>query len=81
MKRPTADRVLNCRGVPCPTNYVKTKLALEEMAVGEILEVIVDEGEPSRHVPESVLEDGQNVLDTFKDESGFVHVLIEKKTD
>ncbi|MFB3789642.1 MAG: sulfurtransferase TusA family protein [bacterium] len=70
--------VLKFHGVKCPYNYVKTKLALEEMELGQIVEVIVDEGEPSRHVPKSITADGQTLLDTFKDESGLVHLVIQK---
>lgn len=77
----TPDETLKLRGVKCPFNYVKAKLYLEEMELGEILEAIVDEGEPSRHVPKSLTEDGQAILETFKDDEGGIHILIEKKTD
>ncbi len=70
--------VLNFHGVKCPYNYVKTKLALEEMEMGQIVEVIVDEGEPARHVPKSVTADGQTVLETFKDDAGRIHLVIQK---
>lgn len=76
-----SDIFINCRGVLCPSNYVKTKLALEEMDMGQILEVVVDEGEPSRHVPKSVIQDGQTVLDTLRDEEGFMHIFIQKTAE
>ena len=75
------DRILDFRGVQCPYNYVKTKLALEEMEIGSILEVIVDEGEPSRHVPKSIHEDGQEILEIFKDEEGLIHIRIRKTVE
>ena len=34
-------------------NFVKAKLALEKIAVGEILEVLLDDGEPIQNVPSS----------------------------
>jgi len=43
-------------------NFVKTKLALEEMGPGEVLEVILDEGEPMRNVPRAVKEEGHRVV-------------------
>jgi TusA-related sulfurtransferase len=58
----TADVELDLRGVICPYNYVKTKLKLETMAPGQVLAVILDEGEPIRHVPPSVSNDGHTVL-------------------
>ena len=72
---------LNLQGVKCPFNYVKTKLHLEEMKIGELLESIVDEGEPSEHVPKSLKEDGQTILDMYKDDEGFVHILVEKTVE
>ena len=69
---------LDLRGVMCPYNYVKTKVKLETMDVGEILSVIVDDGEPIRNVPRSVLEDGQYVIKQEKLEKGF-RILIKKQ--
>ena len=42
-------------------NWVRTKLALERMAPGAILEVKVDPGEPLESVPHSAREDGHAV--------------------
>ena len=69
---------LDLRGVMCPYNYVKTKVKLETMEVGEILSVIVDDGEPVRNVPRSVREDGQSVMKQEKLEKGF-RILIKKQ--
>ncbi len=43
-------------------NFVKTKLALEEMKPGEVLEVILDAGEPLYNVSRSVQEEGHTLL-------------------
>ena len=53
---------LDLRGVICPYNFVKTKLRLENMQSGEILAVLLDEGDPIRNVPQSIRNDGQEVL-------------------
>jgi sulfite reductase (ferredoxin) len=50
------------RGVPCPLNFVKTKLALESMKRGDILEVLLDDGEPIDNVPGSVIAEGHSIL-------------------
>jgi tRNA 2-thiouridine synthesizing protein A len=52
---------LDLRGVPCPLNWVRARLVLEEMARGEVLELRVDEGEPLESVPRSAEEDGHQV--------------------
>ena len=54
-------RELDLRGVPCPMNWVRTKLALEELAPGDSLVVVLDEGEPLESVPRSAREDGHEV--------------------
>jgi TusA-related sulfurtransferase len=53
--------VLDLRGTRCPLNYVKTRLQLERMDVGQTLEVWLDHGEPEEQVPRSLRMDGQEV--------------------
>ncbi len=72
---------LKLQGVKCPFNYVKTKLYLEELDIGDVLEAVVDEGEPSEHVPKSLKEDGQEILDQFKDDEGSIHIIVKKVVD
>lgn len=57
-----SDERLDLRGTLCPLNFVETKLKLEEMRPGQILEVILDDGEPMRNVPRSVKEEGHRVV-------------------
>jgi TusA-related sulfurtransferase len=52
---------LDLTGVVCPLNWVKTKLALEELAPGDELSVRLDPGEPLESVPRSASEDGHGV--------------------
>ena len=68
---------LDLRGVMCPINYVKTKLKLEMMEPGEVLEVWLDAGEPIKNVPQSLRNDGQNVISEVPVES-YYKVTVEK---
>jgi TusA-related sulfurtransferase len=52
---------LDLTGVPCPMNWVRTRLALEELAPGDSLVVLLDDGEPLDSVPRSAREDGHDV--------------------
>jgi tRNA 2-thiouridine synthesizing protein A len=54
-------RTLDLTGVVCPLNWVKAKLALEELEPGEELKLLLDPGEPVESVPESAREDGHDV--------------------
>lgn len=60
------DKNLDLQGVSCPNNFVKTKLKLEEMNSGEILEITLDDGEPIKNVPRAVKEEGHQILDVEK---------------
>ena len=52
---------LDLTGVPCPMNWVRTRLALEQLGPGDELEVRLDAGEPLASVPRSAREDGHDV--------------------
>ncbi len=41
-KFPQAEAHLDLRGTPCPINFVRTKLRLEQMSPGALLEVWLD---------------------------------------
>jgi sulfite reductase (ferredoxin) len=64
-------------GVKCPFNYVKTKIKLETMAPGSILEVLLDAGEPSENVPRSIKNDGHKVV-SLTEENGHYKLTVEK---
>jgi TusA-related sulfurtransferase len=60
------DDTLDLRGTPCPINFVRTKLRLEKMTAGTLLEVWLDSGEPIEQVPDSLTMAGyqvENLLD------------------
>ncbi|MFQ4134683.1 sulfurtransferase TusA family protein [Nodosilinea sp. PGN35] len=56
-----ADGHLDLRGTPCPINFVRTKLQLEKMAPGALLEVWLDAGEPVEQVPDSLTMEGYGI--------------------
>lgn len=73
-----ADQELDLRGVICPYNFVKTKLRLEMMEPGEVLSVLLDDGDPIKNVPRSVADDGHTVLSQERVEQ-FFRVKIRKQ--
>jgi len=58
---PVPSLELDLRGTPCPLNYVRSKLALERLAAGEVLQVDLDAGEPERMVAEGLRGEGHAV--------------------
>ena len=77
MEEKKPDALLDLRGVVCPINFVKTKLKLEEMAKGQILEIVIDPGEPMANVPRSIKEEGHRIIKAEKVDNHF-RLLIEK---
>lgn len=68
---------MDLRGVKCPMNYVKAKLRLEMMEVGETLELLIDEGEAYENVPRSLKDDGQKILELEKTTPHY-RMVVEK---
>ena len=50
----TKRRSLDLKGEVCPYTFVKSKLMMEQMTPGEILEVIVDHLPAAKNIPRSV---------------------------
>ncbi len=69
---------LDLRGVTCPMNFVKTRLFLDKMAVGDTVEVLLDGGEPVESVSSSVQQEGHAVLATTPEAEGYFVVTIRK---
>jgi len=67
------------RAFACPITWVKTRIALERIGLGEVLEVWLSGGEPVESVPRSAELDGHRVLgvEPLRGEDGF-RVLVEK---
>jgi len=52
---------LDITGLTCPLTWVKTKLALERLAPGDVLEVRCAHGEARENLPRSAREAGHEV--------------------
>ncbi len=60
------DKRINIKGLVCPYTFVKAKLAIEEMEVGQVLEILLDYEEASRSIPKSMEDHGHKVLKVEK---------------
>ena len=69
------DAQLDLRGTPCPINFVRTKLRLQQMQPGELLEVWLDPGEPIEQVPDSLTMAGYKI-EQLNDCSGYFSLLV-----
>lgn len=58
--------------------FVKTKLKLEQLNEGDILEVLLTAGEPLDKVPKTVEELGSQVLETTQVKDNIYKIVIRK---
>ena len=73
-----AAHTVDLRGVACPMNFVKAKIALEQIDVGDVLDILLDDGDPVRNAPASFAEQGQEVLE-ITDMGGHFSVKVHRK--
>jgi TusA-related sulfurtransferase len=57
----TADHFLDITTLVCPMTFVRTKLAVEKLTNGQVIEVRLNFGEPLKNVPASLREHGYEV--------------------
>lgn len=77
----TVDEKVDVTDVVCPVTFVKTKVSLEEMDEGQILQVHINGGEPLQNVPRSVAEEGHTVLRTDDNGDGTYELYIKRGPD
>lgn len=71
-------RELDITSEICPMTFVKTRLALDRMAPGEILLVKLKGEEPRQNVPRTAMEQGHELLNLETDVDGISHLLIRR---
>jgi tRNA 2-thiouridine synthesizing protein A len=52
---------IDVRDVACPLTWVRTRVALDRLATGDALEVLLLAGEPLENVPRTAEEEGHRV--------------------
>ncbi len=58
----SADKKINIKGLVCPYTFVKSKLAVEDLEIGQVLEILLDNEEAARNIPKSMEDHGHKVL-------------------
>lgn len=78
-ERVRVDRELDIRGEVCPFTFVKSKLALENMKVGEVLRVLIDYEPSAKNVPRSMEDEGQEVVAVNRIGDNLWEIIIRKR--
>ncbi len=75
------DKTIDLKGEVCPYTFVKSKLALEEMSLDQVLEVVIDHEPAVENVPRSLKNEGQKILAVDKINDTDWKILVKKEKD
>lgn len=73
------DFEFDLKGEVCPYTFVKSKLALEMLDSGQVLQVVVDNDESATNVPRSLTNEGNTVLGVEKMNGKDWLITVRKK--
>ncbi len=74
------DHHIDITGLICPMTFVRTKLMLEKISIGDVLEVRLKGNEPLENVPKSARQHGHTVLTIAPESQGSdVHIMWIRK--
>ena len=71
-------KTLDCRGLFCPIPLIKTKRAIQDLEVGQILEMFASDEEVLRDLQDWADQNQQDVLAVEKQPGRIFRFLIEK---
>jgi tRNA 2-thiouridine synthesizing protein A len=71
------DKTLDCLGLYCPEPVFKTRMELDEMKIGEVLEVVADDPAAEADIRSLAKYLEQEILSVSK-EGDAVRILIKK---
>lgn len=75
---PSYDQELDITREICPMTFVRTRLALDRMAAGQVLRVRLKGEEPRSNVPRTAAEQGHAVLAAREAPDGALMLWIRK---
>ena len=71
------DRTLDCLGLYCPEPVFRTRMELDNMRIGEVLEVLADDPAAEADIQSLVKRLEQEIVDVSKD-GNTVRISIKK---
>jgi tRNA 2-thiouridine synthesizing protein A len=72
------DLDLDITAEVCPMTFVRAKLALEQLAIGEILRIRLRDGEPRHNVPRAVRDHGHEIISLSRLDADLFELRVRK---
>ncbi len=73
------DQRLDITAEICPMTFVRTRLALDRMEKGQVLEVLLRGDEPRRNVSQSVVRLGHAIVECGTDDAGLTRLVVRRR--
>lgn len=69
---------MDLRGIPCPANAAKALIKIAMMDSGELLKIIIDNGEPVENVPVAISDEGHRIEEqnAFDEKSTYLIIRV-----
>ena len=71
------DKKLDCLGLYCPEPVFRTRIEIDKLNAGEVLELIADDPAAEKDIPLLVKKLGHKLLEMYKKNDHY-HFLIKK---
>ncbi len=71
--------IVDLKGVKCPMNFVKAKVALSKINSQEMIGFYLDDGDPIKNVPKSVGIEGHEIIQIDTQYEGYNLLIVKKK--
>ncbi len=81
MAKETADQVIDLENEVCPYTFVKSKMAVEKLEPGQILEIHLGNSESASNVPRSLDLEGHEVLSVEKARQSHWVVMVQRTAE
>ena len=75
ISKSSSNQFIDLRGTPCPINFIRCRLAMEDLASDEYLEVYLDTGEPQQMVTNGLQNEGHHV-EIVQNNSNWVKLMV-----
>ena len=73
------DKNLDCVGLYCPEPVFRTRQELDQLDVGEVLEVAADDPASEEDIPRLVKRLGHQLVEMWKENDQFIFVIKKLK--
>lgn len=75
------NKRLDLKGEVCPYTFIKSKLVVEKMKIGDVIEIIVDYLPSVENVPRSLENEGQEILKVEQIAARDWRIIVRKKAE